>query len=151
MVKVVRLDRKEFTGSWIVAIFVNNCIQNLDWLSHPVKPDQFEEAAEELRFIRKAMWPGYVDAATNTMNVEIKKDGTLVPERFFGKVKWFNDAKGFGFLTEDKTEREVFIHFSAIQSEGFRSLQEGDRVSFETFDGPRGLQARDVRKTAEDI
>ena len=63
-----------------------------------------------------------------------------------GTVKWFNDTKGFGFITsEDGTD--VFVHYSSIQSDGgFRSLAEGDSVSFETEDGPKGLKAVNVTK-----
>jgi len=60
-----------------------------------------------------------------------------------GTVKWFNDAKGFGFITTEGGE-DVFVHFSAIQANGFRSLQEGARVEFEVTNGPKGLQAQNV-------
>jgi CspA family cold shock protein len=60
-----------------------------------------------------------------------------------GKVKWFNDAKGFGFITTE-TGEDVFVHFSAIQSKGFRSLQEGSNVEFDLIQGPKGLQASNV-------
>jgi CspA family cold shock protein len=62
-----------------------------------------------------------------------------------GKVKWFNEAKGYGFISQDNGE-DVFVHFSAIQAEGFRTLAEGDRVSFDVTQGPKGLQASNVRK-----
>jgi CspA family cold shock protein len=62
-----------------------------------------------------------------------------------GSVKWFNDAKGFGFLTQDDGGEDVFVHHTAIQADGFRSLQEGQRVEFEVKRGPKGLQAANVR------
>ena len=61
-----------------------------------------------------------------------------------GTVKWFNDAKGFGFISRENGE-DVFVHFSAIQSNGFRSLQEGQAVSFEVKHGPKGWQAENVQ------
>jgi CspA family cold shock protein len=63
-----------------------------------------------------------------------------------GTVKWFNDAKGFGFITREAGGDDVFVHHTAILAEGYRSLQEGDRVSFEATQGPKGLQARNVIK-----
>ena len=58
-----------------------------------------------------------------------------------GIVKWFNDSKGFGFITPDEGGEDLFAHFSAIQSNGFKSLQEGQQVSFEVVQGQKGLQA----------
>ncbi len=65
--------------------------------------------------------------------------------RITGKVKWFNDAKGFGFI-EREGGPDVFVHYSAIQGDGFRSLKESDSVEFEVREGPKGLQAADVVK-----
>ncbi|HYU45481.1 MAG TPA: cold-shock protein [Terriglobales bacterium] len=61
-----------------------------------------------------------------------------------GTVKWFNDAKGYGFLSRPSGE-DVFVHFSAVQSSGFRSLSEGQAVQFEVVKGPKGLQAENVQ------
>ena len=62
----------------------------------------------------------------------------------FGTVKWFNDAKGFGFIAPEDGSADVFVHFSAIAAKGFRSLQEGQRVSFDLVQGPKGAQASNV-------
>lgn len=62
-----------------------------------------------------------------------------------GRVKWFNEAKGYGFITQEGGE-DVFVHYSAIQAQGFKSLAEGDTVEFEVTRGPKGLQAANVRK-----
>jgi cold shock protein len=62
-----------------------------------------------------------------------------------GTVKWFNDSKGFGFIEQEDGE-DVFVHFSAVQGEGFKTLAEGDRVEFEIQQGPKGLQSANVMK-----
>ncbi|MBI2881815.1 MAG: cold shock domain-containing protein [Candidatus Tectomicrobia bacterium] len=62
-----------------------------------------------------------------------------------GTVKWFNDAKGFGFISQAEGD-DVFVHHTAIQAEGFKSLAEGEQVTFEVTRGPKGLQATNVRK-----
>jgi len=64
-----------------------------------------------------------------------------------GTVKWFNNAKGYGFISRENGA-DVFVHHTAILADGFRSLNEGDRVSFEVVDGPKGLQARNVARVA---
>lgn len=62
-----------------------------------------------------------------------------------GTVKWFNESKGFGFITPADGSKDVFVHFSAIQADGFRTLQEGQTVEFETENGPKGPQAAKVK------
>ena len=62
-----------------------------------------------------------------------------------GSVKWFNGEKGFGFITQDGGGPDVFVHFSAISGTGYRNLEEGQKVEFETNQGPKGLQAANVR------
>jgi CspA family cold shock protein len=62
-----------------------------------------------------------------------------------GTVKWFNSEKGFGFIAPDDNSADVFVHFSAIESKGYRELLEGQKVEFETQQGPKGLQAANVR------
>ena len=61
-----------------------------------------------------------------------------------GKVKWFNNEKGFGFITDDQTNKDIFVHYSRVQTRGFKLLEEGQNVSFEINQGDRGLQADNV-------
>jgi CspA family cold shock protein len=61
-----------------------------------------------------------------------------------GVVKWFNEAKGYGFISPDDGSRDVFVHFSAIQTNGFRKLEEGQKVQFEVVDGAKGPNAQNV-------
>jgi CspA family cold shock protein len=65
-----------------------------------------------------------------------------------GKVKWFNESKGFGFIEQDDG-KDVFVHYSAIEGAGFRTLTEGEEVEFEVVEGPKGLQASKVNKVTE--
>ena len=62
-----------------------------------------------------------------------------------GSVKWFNDSKGFGFITPEGGGEDLFAHFSAIQSQGFKTLAEGQRVSFDITSGPKGKQASNIQ------
>ncbi len=63
-----------------------------------------------------------------------------------GTVKWFNEEKGFGFITQDDGGADVFVHFRAITGDGFKTLTEGQKVSYETEQGPKGLQAANVER-----
>ena len=66
-------------------------------------------------------------------------------DRQTGSVKWFNDAKGFGFITPENGGADLFVHFRSIQGSGFKSLQEGQKVSFKVAQGQKGLQAEEVQ------
>jgi cold shock protein len=67
----------------------------------------------------------------------------------YGRVKWFNDAKGFGFIEPEGGGGDVFAHFSAIQMDGFRTLKQGARVSYELVQGPKGEQAQNIQNAPE--
>ncbi len=69
-------------------------------------------------------------------------------DREQGIVKWFNDSKGFGFIQRDSGE-DIFVHFRAIQGDGYRSLKDGEKVEFSVVEGEKGLQAEEVRKVDE--
>ncbi|MES9882633.1 MAG: cold-shock protein [Sedimenticola sp.] len=66
-----------------------------------------------------------------------------------GTVKWFNNAKGYGFVTPEQGEQDIFIHFSAIVMEGYKTLKEGQRVQFELEEGPKGLHAANLEAVVE--
>jgi CspA family cold shock protein len=68
-----------------------------------------------------------------------------MPEK--GKVKWFSNVKGFGFLEKEGGGKDIFVHYSAIQSEGYKTLEEGEEVTFEVVEGERGPQATNVMRT----
>jgi CspA family cold shock protein len=78
--------------------------------------------------------------------VKLKKEVSGESEQMVkGKVKWFNDSKGYGFLSQENGD-DVFVHFSAINGDGFKSLAEGDDVTFDVTTGPKGLQAANVTR-----
>jgi CspA family cold shock protein len=66
-----------------------------------------------------------------------------------GTVKWFNDAKGYGFLRADGQDEDIFVHYSSVQAEGYRSLNEGEVVTFDLIKGPKGMKAENVARAAE--
>lgn len=66
-----------------------------------------------------------------------------------GTVKWFSNAKGYGFISPDTGDEDVFAHFSAIEAEGYRTLKEGQKVEFDISEGPKGLQASKIRTDSE--
>ena len=80
--------------------------------------------------------------AANIVAILVRQASSM---RITGKVKWFNNAKGYGFI-EREGGNDVFVHFSAIQGSGFRTLEEGQQVEFEIVDGPKGPQAGNVTK-----
>jgi cold shock protein len=88
----------------------------------------------------KGRWAGITAAFRRRANA--RQDSTM---RITGKVKWFNNAKGYGFI-EREGGSDVFVHFSAVQGNGFRTLEEGQAVEFEIVDGPKGPQAGNVTK-----
>ena len=88
-----------------------------------------------------------IDAARPVAPIRGVQDGGGSVERMKGTVKWFNNAKGYGFIGRTDGP-DVFVHYSAITSEGYKSLQEGDQVEFEITEGQKGPQAANVAKVA---
>jgi CspA family cold shock protein len=78
--------------------------------------------------------------------MRIRNKGKVVTQLPEGDVKWFNDAKGYGFIRQDGDNRDVFVHYSVIVGDGFKTLKEGERVVFEVAQGPKGLQATNVAR-----
>ena len=76
----------------------------------------------------------------------MKTEESIMSERISGTVKWFNNAKGFGFITRDGSDDDIFVHFRSIQGDGYRTLNEGQAVEFKLVEGPKGLQAEEVEK-----
>jgi CspA family cold shock protein len=76
----------------------------------------------------------------------LKTEESGMSDRVNGTVKWFNNAKGFGFITREEGDDDVFVHFRSIQGDGYRTLNEGQAVEFNLVEGPKGLQAEDVQK-----
>jgi CspA family cold shock protein len=81
--------------------------------------------------------------------VEHNNSGVREMARVTGTVKWFNDAKGFGFITPENGEKDCFVHHSAIRMDGFRSLSEGERVEFDIVQGAKGPAAENVTKASK--
>ena len=88
------------------------------------------------------MW---VDGATLSRQINTQRTGSTLAT---GTCKWFNSEKGYGFISPDGNGPDIFVHFSAVQGDGYRSLEEGQRVEFEVTAGQKGPQAADVRVIA---
>jgi CspA family cold shock protein len=86
----------------------------------------------------------HFSVAGSPASVPTRKGGEGINVMATGSVKWFNDAKGYGFLTQEGGGPDVFVHYSAIKGDGFRSLKEGAKVTFEVTNGQKGLSAANV-------
>jgi CspA family cold shock protein len=87
-----------------------------------------------------------IDSAAGEADIiAARGDGVMAT----GTVKWFNDSKGFGFITPDDGGEDLFAHFSAIQMNGFKTLHEGQKVSYEVTQGPKGMQASNIQAPDE--
>jgi CspA family cold shock protein len=107
-----------------------------------------KDRSEESPGLAAFLFPKALIASAGNPRHHRKSFPEIVKERVQmaqGKVKWFNDAKGFGFI-EQEDGTDVFVHFSSIRGEGFKSLREGDAVSFEVVDSPKGPKAENVEK-----
>src|SRR5258706_9260988 len=93
----------------------------------------------------RSVWPAAAVAFRRLFRAFVARVNQGVLQVVSGTVKWFNEAKGFGFISQEGGE-DVFVHFSAIQGDGFKTLAEGDRVEFDVTKGPKGLSAVNVRK-----
>lgn len=116
------------------------------WLQAPTA--QTDSARIELPAVMMA--PGAPPArhrphASGSASKSVLRDASATGATEQGTVKWFNDAKGYGFITREHGA-DVFVHHASIIAEGFRTLSEGDRVTFEVVEGPKGLQAKNVVK-----
>jgi CspA family cold shock protein len=85
-------------------------------------------------------------APVTTPGSSINNQATKGERMATGTVKWFNDAKGYGFITPDDGSEDLFAHFSAINMSGFKTLKEGQKVSFDVVQGPKGKQASNIQK-----
>ena len=94
----------------------------------------------ELCYARKVVWSVRTRDASGLVDSPFRR----MVEMATGTVKWFNDSKGYGFITCDDGSKDVFVHHSAITMDGFRSLKEGQRVEFEVVQGPKGPAAEKV-------
>jgi CspA family cold shock protein len=81
------------------------------------------------------------------MNIQYQYPEGAAHMRTTGTVKWFNDAKGFGFISLEGVDQDCFVHYSAIRADGFRTLAEGERVEFDMVDGPEGPAAENVSRS----
>jgi cold shock protein len=95
----------------------------------------------QLKSVRQPALPLFTRSDSSRQKFKTIETGNTMEQ---GTVKWFNDAKGFGFISRQSGD-DVFVHFSAIQAGGFRSLQEGQTVQFDVTKGPKGFQAENVR------
>jgi CspA family cold shock protein len=104
-------------------------------LTHPNKPG-----------ILAGFFSRSLPICINSLSLKLGKERYLMAERQIGTVKWFNNEKGYGFATPDDGSKDVFVHYSAIEAEGYRSLNEGDRIEFSIEMGDKGPKAVNVTR-----